>query len=146
MTECNWCKDEICVNADCPICCDYCPVPDTEGVCKFEDRSERHFTVVEGRMKEYITKDRAKQFVCGHCNEVCSEKPCEPRDCDWMAFIDKEPAADVAPVVHGRWIEQEKYTFGVMYDCSICDNRILDNGHSWNYCPNCGAIMDVEEL
>ena len=45
MTECNWCKDEICVNADCPICCDYCPVPDTEGVCKFEDRSERHFTV-----------------------------------------------------------------------------------------------------
>ena len=46
-------------------------------------------------MKEYITKNRAKQFVCGHCNEVCSEEPCEPSDCDWMAFIDKEPAADV---------------------------------------------------
>ena len=45
--------------------------------------------------KEYITKDRAKQFVCGYCNEVCSEEPCEPSDCDWMAFIDKEPAADV---------------------------------------------------
>lgn len=55
------------------------------------------------------------------------------------------PIADVAPVVHGRWIEQEKYTFGVMYDCSICGNRILDNGHSWNYCPHCGAKMDVEE-
>ena len=52
------------------------------------------------------------------------------------------PAADVAPVIHGRWIEQEKYTFGTMYDCSICGNRILDNGHSWNYCPNCGAKMD----
>ena len=52
------------------------------------------------------------------------------------------PSADFAPVVHGRWIEQEKYTFGTMYDCSICDNRILDNGHSWNYCPNCGAKMD----
>ena len=52
-----------------------------------------------GRMKEYITKDRAKQFVCGHCNEVCSEEPCEPSDCDWMAFIDKEPAADVVEVV-----------------------------------------------
>ena len=50
-------------------------------------------------MKEYITKDRAKQFVCGHCNEVCSEKPCESSDCDWMAFIDKELAADVAEVV-----------------------------------------------
>ena len=52
--------------------------------------------------KEYITKDRAKQFVCGHCNEVCSEEPCEPSDCDWMAFIDKEPAADVMEVVRCR--------------------------------------------
>ena len=50
-------------------------------------------------MKEYISKDRAKQFVCGHCNEVCSEKPCESSDCDWMAFIDEEPAADVVEVV-----------------------------------------------
>ena len=47
-----------------------------------------------------------------------------------------------APVRHGRWIEKEKYTFGIMYDCSLCENRILDNGHSWNYCPNCGAKMD----
>ena len=46
-------------------------------------------------MKEYITKDSAKQFVCEHCIEVCSEEPCEPSDCDWMAFIDKEPATDV---------------------------------------------------
>ena len=59
--------------------------------------------------------------------------------------LTKFPAADVVEVRHGRWIEQEKYTFGVMYDCSICDNRILDNGHSWNYCPNCGAKMDKEE-
>ena len=47
-----------------------------------------------------------------------------------------------APVRHGRWIEQEKYTFGVMYDCSICGDRILDTGHSWNYCRNCGCRMD----
>ena len=64
---------------------------------------------------------------------------------DFKKAIKKMPngiIADVAPVRHGRWIEQEKYTFGTMYDCSICDNRILDNGHSWNYCPNCGAKMD----
>ena len=59
--------------------------------------------------------------------------------------VEEMPTADVAPVVHGRWIEQEKYTFGVMYDCSICGDRILDNGHSWNYCPNCGARMDGYE-
>ena len=72
-------------------------------------------------MKEYITKDRARQFVCGHCNEVCSEEPCEPRDCDWMAFIDKEPAADVRPVVlckdcvHGEWEEENR-----MWECIRC--------------------------
>ena len=64
---------------------------------------------------------------------------------DFKKAIKKMPKgiiADVAQVRHGRWIEKEKYTFGVMYDCSICDNRILDNGHSWKYCPNCGAKMD----
>lgn len=45
MGECRWCNDEICVNADCPMCCDYCPVPDTEGVCRYEDRGDN------GRMK-----------------------------------------------------------------------------------------------
>lgn len=66
---------------------------------------------------------------------------------DFKKAIKKMPKGiivDVAPVRHGQWIEQEKYTFGTFYDCSICDNRILDNGHSWNYCPNCGAKMDEE--
>ena len=112
-------------------------------------------------MKEYITKDRARQFVCGHCNEVCSEKPCEPSVCDWMAFIDKEPAAEVAPVVHGWWlfgkdlaccwgqILKNKYH---LY-CSECleqaFNRSEDNDPDFDidtpYCPNCGAKMDKEK-
>ena len=58
------------------------------------------------------------------------------------SFRVKQMMEHYAPVRHGRWIEQEKYTFGVMYDCSICGERILDNGHSWNYCPNCGCHMD----
>ena len=58
-----------------------------------------------------------------------------------MGDVNDAPAADVAPVVHGRWIEKEKYDFGIMYDCSLCEDRILDNGHTWNYCPNCGADM-----
>ena len=61
-------------------------------------------------------------------------------------FVEDElPAADVAPVRHGQWIEKEKYNFGIMYDCSLCEDRILDNGHHWNYCPNCGARMDGTE-
>ena len=67
---------------------------------------------------------------------------------DFKKAIKKMPKgiiADVAPVRHGRWIEKEKYTFGIMYDCSLCENRILDTGHPWHYCPNCGARMDLEE-
>ena len=59
-------------------------------------------------------------------------------------YVKRQPAADVAPARHGRWIDKDKYAFGTLYDCSICGNRILDNGHSWNYCPNCGARMDLE--
>lgn len=92
-------------------------------------------------MKEYITKDRAKQFVCGHCNEVCSEEPCEPSDCDWMAFIDKEPAADVVEVRHAEWNEDGR--------CSNCDWYMPfdceGNAFETTYCPHCGAKMDKED-
>ena len=36
MAECKWLQDEICVNADCPVCADFCPVVNYPGVCKFE--------------------------------------------------------------------------------------------------------------
>ena len=87
-------------------------------------------------MDEYIERELAIEALSRGegCGNVCRRA------------IERILAADVAPVRHGRWIEQEKYTFGVMYDCSICGDRILDNGHSWNYCPNCGAKMDGSEI
>ena len=72
-----------------------------------------------------------KDMKCDYCGTA-----------DYIYMIEDMPTADVAPVVHGRWVEKEKYTFGIMYDCSLCEDRILDNGHPWNYCPNCGAKMD----
>ena len=98
-------------------------------------------------MKEYISKDRVRQFVCGHCNEVCGEEPCESSDCDWMAFIDKEPAADVAEVRHGRWkstgVLVGLMNFEYFYRCTACGRRGGDT--KTNYCPHCGALMDKEE-
>ena len=42
MTDCKYCQvAEVCVNADCPMCCDFCPVPDIPGVCRFEEREEK---------------------------------------------------------------------------------------------------------
>lgn len=43
MTEtpkCKWEYSEICCNDKCPMCGDYCPVADTPGVCKWEDRGD----------------------------------------------------------------------------------------------------------
>lgn len=83
-------------------------------------------------LKRYTERERNGNLVFAAC-EIKQ---------DFADMISNVPNVDAVEVVHGRWIEQEKYTFGTMYDCSICDNRILDNGHSWNYCPNCGARMD----
>ena len=83
-------------------------------------------------MDEYIERELAIEALSRGegCGNVCRRA------------IERILAADVAPVRHGQWVEKEKYTFGIMYDCSLCENRILDNGHPWNYCPNCGAKMD----
>lgn len=39
--DCEYNMDEICVNADCPIVTDYCPVSNDPGVCKWEKRKTR---------------------------------------------------------------------------------------------------------
>ena len=95
-------------------------------------------------MAEYINREAIMKFPIrkDHCDKEHANEHFINGIESVLEYAENLPAADVAPVVHGRWIEQEKYTFGVMYDCSICGDRILDNGHSWNYCPNCGAIMD----
>ena len=58
--------------------------------------------------------------------------------------LDRVPAADVAPVVHGRWIaDGDGYHW--TYNCSICawkDGYPFNERH--NFCPNCGARMDLE--
>ena len=54
--------------------------------------------------------------------------------------IEKIPAADVAPVRHGRWLPQ--VVLGQKaWDCSEC--KTLGSPH-WKWCPVCGAMMDLE--
>lgn len=54
--------------------------------------------------------------------------------------IENFPAADVAPVVHGRWIPC-KYATSENEDCSNCGYSTY-YGNEYDYCPNCGAKMD----
>lgn len=59
----------------------------------------------------------------------------------------KIPAADVAPVVHGRWVVRfdGPYQRRRCY-CSHCGKHNGVGGIAQNqtkpYCPNCGARMD----
>ena len=94
-------------------------------------------------MAEYIEREATVKLLRSlGSRDYRREKGTIQEAIKMVSFPEYTPPADVAPVLHGRWIEKEKYTFGIMYDCSLCENRILDNGHSWNYCPNCGAKMN----
>ena len=62
------------------------------------------------------------------------------RDC--KEAIDSISAADVAPVVHGRW----EHLGGDEWCCPVCGFVITTEG-SWDkptkkYCEDCGAKMD----
>ena len=58
-------------------------------------------------------------------------------------MVSRFPAADVAPVRHGRWLPFHSTAAGDIQYCSACEI-----GCTWkpNYCPNCGAIMDGGRL
>lgn len=56
------------------------------------------------------------------------------------------PAADVTPVVHGRWIE---YPVAHYFKCSNCKYTVpyrkaalLNGKRSYTCCPHCHAVMD----
>jgi len=73
----------------------------------------------------------------------------------WIAAMDitkNVPTVDAAPVKHGRWVEN-KYGY---ITCSICDSFPLETmtgslitmhyePYESEYCPHCGAKMDLEE-
>ena len=40
MSECEYCVDEICVNADCPLVADFCPVSDSPDECYYSETTE----------------------------------------------------------------------------------------------------------
>lgn len=63
---------------------------------------------------------------------------------DALGNLKNAPAVDVVPVVHGRWLDNEDYMF-----CSICGiqwNYCDNDTETFNYCPNCGAKMDLEDI
>lgn len=64
--------------------------------------------------------------------------------------VSDAPAADVVPVVHGRWDDSGRYTFpsgSPAVRCTECGCALTVSEfrlNNWNYCPVCGAKMDLE--
>lgn len=61
-------------------------------------------------------------------------------------YIERLPAADVAPVVHGEWYLLDDCANAGLY-CSVCSRRVHREEFSYKklrskYCPHCGAKMD----
>lgn len=82
-------------------------------------------------MDEYISKQafKEKYLCCGWLPEMSKKE------------FDDFPAADVAPVRHGRWEPGNPI-------CPVCgENKFKDlDADVWadwqpKFCPNCGALM-----
>ena len=92
-------------------------------------------------MDEYIKKSYAVDAVL----DVYYDTP----DIDlsggkFEAAILKIPPADVAPVRHGKW-EIIVGSNGKEYMVCTCCRVSQDLTGVFTYCPNCGAIMDLED-
>lgn len=90
-------------------------------------------------MAEYIEREAARQ---AHIKASLTTR-----------LIDAIPAADVAEVRHGRWIELDECANEGVY-CSVCHKKVYKIDYAWSnnpvkmkspYCPNCGARMDKED-
>ena len=60
-----------------------------------------------------------------------------------LEYVENLPAADVAPVVHGRWMHEETEGGFHVWRCSRCGRGMNDNPEGMDfYCYHCGAKMD----
>lgn len=108
-----------------------------------------------------------KDWDLFQCEELGKGKPWDGHTSKDVRRLLSIPAADVAPVVHGRWIIKHKHRGGfhrytgiddmgeqhtitvderIEYDdryCSECGKQSADN--FLTYCPNCGARMDGDD-
>ena len=92
-------------------------------------------------MVEYIDREALyeKAYWHGEHPDVGNPFPDGVEAID-IKDVDAIPAADVAPVVNGRWIYDEKAQRPY---CSVCKGYFYGATNSpMSYCPNCGAKMD----
>lgn len=89
-------------------------------------------------MAEYLKREAVIDLITRRYEnpEICAQE------------INSIPAADVAPVVHARWIHSRYEDCSEQFElvkCSQCNHEAYAMAfyvRGGNYCPNCGAKMD----
>ena len=133
--------------------------------------AERRMIISEYIEREAISEEIRKYYYKNPPNSSYGEGFDRGLDRAQRAILDA-PAADVAPVRHGRWLlqannERTNYRWNVTAECSECCDEekeiwagFFPNVPDWlardvalesaksvklsNYCPNCGCKMDLE--
>lgn len=90
--------------------------------------------------EEFISRtDALKDFEeCNNANQNWTPQRVK-------TLLLRQPAANVAPVVHGKWIKNEWLStdFAPVYDCSECNKSIEQKYPTLpQRCEHCGALMD----
>ena len=97
--------------------------------------------------RETISEEIRKYYYKNPPNSSYGEGFDRGLDRAQRAILDA-PAADVATVRHGRWVQvicheefEDGFVDSVKECCSVCH---APNGRkTTNYCPDCGAKMDA---
>lgn len=87
-------------------------------------------------MDDFISRKAAIQSTSVWNGDVGTEA--------WIRdALEKLPAADVRPVVRGRWewTVDDDDRLGEYWKCNLCGERSYIG---YNFCPNCGADMREE--
>ena len=104
-------------------------------------------------MKEYIERAVAvKKFenYRRDCEEENDERAAQIFE-DCISELMAIPAADVAEVRHGRWVNPHWRNSDFACNCSACGVEAIHREYRWHergiypICPNCGARMDKED-
>ena len=92
-------------------------------------------------MTDYISREAAiKRFNFAVLDCLGMEPTI--RAGDIIKALESIPAADVRPVVRGKWIRPTRVPDSMLAECSACG---FDTGaYTFNFCPNCGADMMEE--
>lgn len=93
-------------------------------------------------MDEYIKKNQALCCFSGWIDQNGDFH--EPDEMIEYQRIEQLPAADVVPVVHGRWEHHPEIGWGSTWLCSECGEKTVETVMGeprYKFCPMCGADM-----